>query len=160
MKRLHHYPRFSSIHPSSLPHFFAYLLPFSSILTSLARSLLSYVRQTSPHAREENKRTQTREHTILLRDPLIYSPLEVDDFRYFSSAVSSKQLPFPNVHPAPPLFRDTFLRPWISNRGHRSEGCSVASKMRPSDRISRGKSMGETGKFIVEIATSIDPKRW
>jgi len=40
--------------------------------------------------------------TILPRPSLIYSPSEVDDFRYFSSAVSSKQLPFPNVHPARP----------------------------------------------------------
>lgn len=35
--------------------------------------------------------------SLSLTTPVIYSPLEVDDFRYFSSAVSSKQVPLPKL---------------------------------------------------------------
>lgn len=48
---------------------------------------------------------------------VIYSPLEVDDFRYFSSAVSSKQLPF--LTPAPATGSSyTFQRGYPRNGGH------------------------------------------
>lgn len=48
---------------------------------------------------------------------VIYSPLEVDDFRYFSSAVSSKQLPF--LTPAPATGSSyTFHRGCSTNCGH------------------------------------------
>ena len=48
---------------------------------------------------------------------VIYSPLEVDDFRYFSSAVSSKQLPFLTLAPATGRSY-TFHRVYPPNRGH------------------------------------------
>lgn len=48
---------------------------------------------------------------------VIYSPLEVDDFRYFSSAVSSKQLPF--LTPAPATGSSyTFHQGYPRNGGH------------------------------------------
>lgn len=66
-----------------------------------------------------------------LRPSLIYSPSEVDDFRYFSSAVSSKQLPFPNVHPAHKpdrfgSFRRSLLLGYPLNRARTSIGPAAA----------------------------------
>lgn len=48
---------------------------------------------------------------------VIYSPLEVDDFRYFSSAVSSKQLPVLTLAPAMGSSY-TFDRGYPTKRGH------------------------------------------
>lgn len=45
---------------------------------------------------------------------VIYSPLEVDDFRYFSSAVSSKQLPFRASELPPPSTERRFSPPLAS----------------------------------------------
>lgn len=69
--------------------------------------------------------------TILPRPSLIYNPSEVDDFRYFSSAVSSKQLPFPNVHPRPFRFFPTFSTRSTrisTNRARTSIGPAAAMK--------------------------------
>lgn len=102
--------------------------------------------------------TSTAESSILSpfppRPTLIYSPSEVDDFRYFSSAVSSKQLPFPNVHPdrAHPTVSPFFLLARVflallgyplTLRGHRSAKLPLLASSIPHLRKVQGTTIIE-----------------